>query len=361
MSVGWLLDVYAGSDGASLVVWIRTPEGGTIRRSVPYAAPFYIQPTTKPLAPAMEMLEADGRVRATWSTQRRLSLHTPPQPVLAVLPDRFVDARGIATDLQKALGSASYHYYDADLEAPSRWMRERGIFPFCRLAREAPDWKSDDARYALDYEPPPLRSANLSVERDPSTGHIGAIEFAGERLDAHGQERGALLELGRMVDSKDPDFILTHGGDAEDLPLLMARIDAHRLRARVRLGRDPDPRGATQQERSQPHEMRTRACAAANNVIVDRQGQHSAVGDVIIESRHNAVTTRRAIIHADPIANAQFMRKEWVAVWRSAIKIGPRYYFIEALVQRPCAGQRRGKCRHIHLRTLPSQVHEIVC
>lgn len=250
MSDAWLLDAYAGSDGVSIVAWIRKRNGSTVRRVVPFAAPFYVKPTTRPLGPVLEALEADGRVRETWTTERRLSLQTPAQPVLAVVPHRFVDARAIVTDLQKTLGSASYHYYDTDIEPPSRWMHARGLFPFCRLAREAPEWKSDDERYALDYELPPLRSANLHVETDPATGQIAAVEFAGERLEATGDERMILVDLDRLAQRHDPDFIITHGGDARDLPLVMERVRANGLAGRVRLGRDPDPRDASQKPRS---------------------------------------------------------------------------------------------------------------
>ena len=98
----------------------------------------------------------------------------------------------------------------------------------------------------VDYAPPPLVVAHLSVALDgphrgrlpPTEGRIRSIRLGDATLE--GPEEDLLRAFVAELDRADPDVLLTEGGDAFDLPWLYRRAAACGLGPEAfALGREP--------------------------------------------------------------------------------------------------------------------------
>lgn len=256
MSVdSFLLSVESDRSGRSLTAWVRQGSR-TTRHVIPYQASFLVSAQDLSLEEARRYLVQDKRVAFLRTREAALWLKSPPQPVLEVTAHRYRDLAAIATDLRKAAGWSAFEYHDVDLSIPARWMQERGLFPFAKVRITPSGIECIDDRWAIPYATPALRCIRLAAEpavqglapaySDP----LARIRVGGRAIEAAGREKDALLELQNLIETEDPDVYFTDGGDAWDIPYLLARIDAHGLRGRVNLGRLPDPRRPAQEERS---------------------------------------------------------------------------------------------------------------
>jgi DNA polymerase elongation subunit (family B) len=255
MESEYLLSIEADPSGTSLSTW--TKRGSTtIRRRHPYQPSFLVAPLHRPLRDVEALLSREKRIKSMRRTKATLWLKGHDQEVLEVQPHRFTDLVKFATLIRRKLGCTSYELYNVDIPIPSRWAHENGVFPFARVKEVDGALACDDDRWAMPYDVPTLKCVRLTVIPDSRgvmpafTDPIAEIRLDGATIDAHGREREALLELQQLIDAENPDVYFTVGGDRWDVPYVLSRIQHHRLRQQVQLGRLPDPENASQKERS---------------------------------------------------------------------------------------------------------------
>ncbi len=221
---------------------------------MPFEAPFTVAARQGDLKAAAAWLGKHRDVVRVWQGRSRLDLNGPLHAVLRVLTRRYQDMHRVATDLRQTLGVAAFHIFDVDHPVESRWMRREGLFPFCRLQEGTLLPHATEDRYGLGYAWPDVRTMRLHAEV-AADGGIASLQVDGDELytgipGTAAAERDALLALQARLQAHDPDVILTRHGHTRTVPLVLARIQAAGLQARVRLGRDPDPRRPAQPEQS---------------------------------------------------------------------------------------------------------------
>ncbi len=231
-----------------MVAWVKASQR-TFPLRVPYQPSFCVQPDGRDLEWAERGLAADRRVGWTQRMQARPAPGEPPVEMLQVRPYSLHDLIPVATRLRRATRCHGYLFYDVDHAIEARWMHERGLYPLARLqpGRLAP--ADPVEREAFEAPLPDLAVVRLEAEsrvegnRPAFTDPLAAIRFGDRHLTCSGpdDEPRVLRALGALLRRRDPDVLLTHGGDTFDVPYLLHRIRLHGLHYEVQLGRHPDP------------------------------------------------------------------------------------------------------------------------
>lgn len=232
---GFVLDVTPDPARGEMVLWVRTFAGPARAWRFPFAPSFFVHARAGGEASLRELARVLGLVpgvrEPTWET-RLLGLSEEARRVLKVTVRdaarllqvaRMVDARGEHRDLD---------LYDVDLRPSQRFLSERGLFPFARVKRDPATGSVvalDDA-WTLEYAPPPLRRLDLALaDPDPRLvvrpeTRVRALLVDGERIE--GSEASVLREAAERVAARDPDLVVTEGGDRWMLRYLHHRAEA---------------------------------------------------------------------------------------------------------------------------------------
>src|SRR3989454_442738 len=132
--------------------------------------------------------------------------------------------------------------FNVDLRFSQRYAIEHDIFPMGLLHYANGVWRAEEEHFALDYPLPALRKSLLDLHVDNPAG-IPRMQdrLLGARVDdveIDGDVETILKGIDAVVRSKDPDVLMTDGGDAFLMPYLAAK--ASELGVKMQLGRDPD-------------------------------------------------------------------------------------------------------------------------
>jgi DNA polymerase elongation subunit (family B) len=246
---GWLLDITEEPDGRSLALWVKDRGGAVAPQVVPYRPPFWVDGPREALDELARALEGDPRVERTEIGRVRPTLESRrPRPLLAVWPQRNPERRALATSVDERGGYVRFTLYDVDLAPAQLYHLEHGVYPFAPVTGAGPTLAATEPAEVLEYTPPPLTRAELSIELSHSRRDgiiraddtIRALQLGPVHLE--GPEEELLGELLRELERQDPDLLLTDGGDGFDLPWLYRRAAALGWDARAfSLGRRPGP------------------------------------------------------------------------------------------------------------------------
>ncbi|MBI2152330.1 MAG: hypothetical protein HYU24_01325 [Candidatus Rokubacteria bacterium] len=247
----WFFDVYPVPGG--MATWWIGADGARVRLLDPWRPALYVDAAAPELAAVRRGLSADRRIAGVRLEQRREFWRPAPGPVLRleVVEPRAFDS--LARELGRALGPA--RLFNADLPLGQRYCYERDLFPLarCRVEAEAGALSSVerlDSPWTLAPRLPPLRVLELSPAdgvpyRLPGTPLDLIARAAGGEEWLDGRDPLRLLErLARLLESEDPDLLLTDWGDEILLPGLVALAGAHGVelpldRERARLSPSP--------------------------------------------------------------------------------------------------------------------------
>ncbi len=215
---GWVLDLFAAPrDG--LVIWFIGEDGNRYRFSTPFPLTFYAAGDPRRVDALEKHLRPHPGV-VLGRTHRRDLFIAEPVPVLAVqvlqaayLPELFQKTERIFPDIT---------FYDADIPIALQAQSVFGIFPLAYCLIEASDdfiiqsVKVLDSQWDLDPIDPPMRI--LSLEPDVNPSHA-MPRFLQLRYEKHTgklsllPERPFLINLAAILQTYDPDMLLTNWGD----------------------------------------------------------------------------------------------------------------------------------------------------
>src|SRR5213080_1240733 len=240
---GWIIDAYADYDRDSIVLWLWN-ERGAHRIEDPRVVPtFYLHASPSDLPAIRRRIEILDGVRDVREVQKRIALEDDePRPVLEIVPRHYRNIRNLAHILDSNGGYVDHRLFNVDLRFSQRYAIEHDIFPMGLLHYANGVWRAEEEHFALDYPLPALRKSLLDLHVDNPAG-IPRMQdkLLGARVDdveIDGDAETILKGIDAVVRSKDPDVLMTDGGDAFLMPYLAAK--ASDLGVNLQLGRDPD-------------------------------------------------------------------------------------------------------------------------
>src|SRR3972149_1544937 len=138
-------------------------------------------------------------------------------------------------------GYVDHRLFNVDLRFSQRYAMDHDLFPMGLMRYANGTWRAEEEHFALEYPLPPLKRALLDLHVDNPAGIPRFRDkLLGARIDdveIDGSEESILRGIEDDVRSKDPDILMTDGGDAFVMPYLARK--AAELGVTMRLGRDP--------------------------------------------------------------------------------------------------------------------------
>lgn len=271
----WFFDVYPAPGG--MATWWIGEDGARLSLSDPWRVALYVDAAAPELPEVRRRLETDPRIAEVRLEHRREFWSPHPEPVLRleVVEPQALDS--LARELGGALGPA--RLFNADLPLGQRYCYERALFPLARCRVEADGGvlrsvESLDSPWTLAPRLPALRVLELA----PADGV--PYRLPGAPLDlivrAAGQEERLvaarplqLLErLRHLLESEDPDLLLSDWGDELLLPALVALAQRHGVA--LPLDREPP--------HLDPLPQRGRAQGGGRGAVVAKSGRQAVGG-----------------------------------------------------------------------------------
>src|SRR2546425_2824577 len=240
---GWIIDAYGDYDRDTMVLWLWN-EHGAHRIEDPRSWPtFFLHAPLGELPAIRRRIEILDGVREVREVSRRIALEDDePKPVLEIVPRHYRDIRHLAHILDSNGRYVDHQLFNVDLRFSQRYAMEHDIFPMGLVRYANGTWTAEEEHFALEYPLPALRKSLLDIHVDNPAG-IPRMQdkLLGARLDdveIDGSEEAILRGIDEAVRSKDPDILMTDGGDAFTMPYLARK--AADLGVSMQLGRDPD-------------------------------------------------------------------------------------------------------------------------
>ena len=226
-----------------MVLWLWN-ERGAHRIEDPRVVPtFFLHAHPSDLPSIRRRIEILDGVQEVRDVSKRIALEDDePRPVLEIVPRHYRDIRNLAHILDSNGGYVDHRLFNVDLRFSQRYAIEHDIFPMGLLHYANGVWRAEEEHFALDYPLPALRKSLLDLHVDNPAG-IPRMQdrLLGARVDdveIDGDVETILKGIDAVVRSKDPDVLMTDGGDAFLMPYLAAK--ASELGVNLQLGRDPD-------------------------------------------------------------------------------------------------------------------------
>src|SRR3990172_6384533 len=230
-------------DRDAMVLWLWNEQGAHRIEDPRFLPTFFLHAPPAELPALRRRIEILDGVREVREVERRIALEDEePRPVLEIVPRHYRDLPKVARILDSNGGYVDHKLFNVDLRPSQRYMMEHGIFPMGLVRHANGRWTPEEEHFALDYPLPPLRRSLLDLHVDNPMG-IPRIQdrLLGARVDddeVDGDEESILRGIEALVRSKDPDVLLTDGGDAFTMPYLARK--AAELGVDLQLGRDRD-------------------------------------------------------------------------------------------------------------------------
>lgn len=239
---GWVLDVFA-APREGLVVWFVGEDGERHRYTRPFPLTFYAAGDTRRVDQLEASLRSQRGVRLSRTRGKDLFIDDPI-PVLAI---EVQDAFAQPILFQRAARDfPELTYYNADVPLALFVQAELGIFPlaYCRIRSTEQGIITEvevcDTPWELDPLPPPLRLLSLEPEVNPAHSLPSFIQIRYEKHTgrlALQPERPFLINIASILQTYDPDLILTNWGDTWLLDYLISQ--SRKWKVPLPLNREP--------------------------------------------------------------------------------------------------------------------------
>src|SRR5467141_440172 len=240
---GWIIDAYGDYDRDSMVLWLWNERGAHRIEDPRFLPTFYLHAAPAELPEIRRRTEILDGVREVREVSRRIALEDDEaKSVLEIVPRHYRDIRELAHILDSNGGYIDHRLYNVDLRFSQRYAMDYGLFPMGLVRYGNGIWTPEEEHFALEYPLPSLKRALLDLHVDNPAG-IPRMQdkLLGARIDdveLDESEESILRGIEDLVASKNPDVLMTDGGDAFVMPYLARK--AAELGVEMRLGRDPD-------------------------------------------------------------------------------------------------------------------------
>lgn len=221
-ATGWLLDVYADSEGG-IILWLLTDGGKRLQLRMDFSVTFYAAGDFALLRQAWVYLK-DKDVKLERATRRDLFLGE--RDVMSITTSNPAKLPKIFADV--SLKFPSLDYYDADISLSLRFIAHTNthLLGRCRVKLDG-EWVESieplDSPWEIDPTPIPLRILTLSPDVNPVTHKPASLKVRYKQTEYSLQlEPTRAFMIGLKADLKriDPDLILTEYGDTWLFPQL---------------------------------------------------------------------------------------------------------------------------------------------
>jgi DNA polymerase elongation subunit (family B) len=249
MRDGWLLDVTEARDGTGVVLWVKDRATGAVAgHRADFRPPFLVAGPADALGRLARTLEEDRAVAGVrFRVEHPSIFDRRPRRVLEVTARRAPERRALAGRIDAQGGYHTFQFYDVDLASPQLYHLLHDLYPFAPVTGEGTRWQATEPAERIDAETPPLRLLPLSVGRPDVrrrgrllTEAVTTVRVGDATIE--GDEPAVLAALMDELTRRDPDLVVTDGGDAMDLPVLYRRAAALGLgESEFFLGRAPAP------------------------------------------------------------------------------------------------------------------------
>jgi DNA polymerase elongation subunit (family B) len=198
---GWIIDAYADAVRNTIVLWIK---GQDVRKfEFTYTPHFYVHGSStdlevlkKELGDALSISEAKVRAAPSMHEMKVLRISAP----IGVFRE--------AAERIYAIGAhGRYLLFDVDMPFEHRFMLERGIFPLAHVSVNGNSIECLDAQGELDYDVPELTTVEMDAYVN---GNEIEAQVDGETFSCGAD---ALMQAMAAVRQRDPDVVITRGGD----------------------------------------------------------------------------------------------------------------------------------------------------
>lgn len=251
---GWLFDVYpVGAN--EIAVWIIAEDGRRVRLVDRYAHKIYVSGGASELKRLATDIGDDQQV-GDWRFVRKNAdfMDALPQKVLEIEISDNGQALTFARTLLGTGDREGFRLCNVDVPVAQAYLYDKDVFPLAHVmvvdSGKRLSYDLLDSVERVDYQTPPLRSAQLSIsvkKEDPLpklSDRIDSITL--ERCNtstviSDGDEKDKLLELVKTVKETDPDLILTDDGDSFLFPYLAHRAYVNGVLEDFVLSRDSVP------------------------------------------------------------------------------------------------------------------------
>jgi DNA polymerase elongation subunit (family B) len=226
-----------------MVLWLWNERRAHRIEDARFLPTFYLHAAPADLPAIRQRTEILDGVREVREVSRRIALEDDEaKRVLEIVPRHYRDIREIAHILDSNGGYVDHRLYNVDLRFSQRYAMDHGLFPMGLVRYGNGIWTPEEEHFALEYPLPPLKRALLDVHVDNPAG-IPRMQdkLLGARIDdieLDGDAESILKGIDEVIRSKDPDILMTDGGDAFVMPYLARK--AAELGVTMQLGRDPD-------------------------------------------------------------------------------------------------------------------------
>jgi DNA polymerase elongation subunit (family B) len=240
---GWIIDAYGDYDRDSMVLWLWNERGAHRIEDPRFLPTFYLHAAPAELPEIRRRTEILDGVREVREVSRRIALEDDEaRSVLEIVPRHYRDIRELAHILDSNGGYVDHRLYNVDLRFSQRYAMDHGLFPMGLVRYGNGIWTPEEEHFALEYPLPPLKRALLDLHVDNPAG-IPRMQdkLLGARIDdidLDGDAESILKGIDDVIRSKDPDVLMTDGGDVFVMPFLARK--AAELGVTMQLGRDPD-------------------------------------------------------------------------------------------------------------------------
>jgi DNA polymerase-2 len=217
--MGWVLDIFE-TPRQGVAVWFLAEDGRRLRFTQPFPVTFYAAASPARLqALRRELLQQPVPPRLSETRRRDLFINAEI-PVLAIEVAEASHQPLLFQHVSRAFPDITF--YDADIQISLRYQASTGVFPlaYCSVAADErgviQSIQALDTPWELDPPPPPLRV--LSLEPDVPPAHSQPRELL-VRYEKHTgrfplqPERPFIINIAAILQSYDPDILLTNWGD----------------------------------------------------------------------------------------------------------------------------------------------------
>jgi DNA polymerase elongation subunit (family B) len=256
---GWVFDLYPSAIG-EITVWIITENGQRVRLTDRFKPKVYVSGRQDNLERLTGRL-FNGKMIASWKFAYKYASVTDLEKsrVLEVELKDCVNMPFFTREVLELGRYLQYRVHNCDLRGDQAYLYERDIFPLALVEVESEGFKLKynllDTVESLDYQVPPLRIMRVQIKiakkekianlNDPISS-ITVTQADRRILIDSGDEREKLLRFVEVVKEKDPDFVLTKGGDQHLFSYLARRAAINGVLNKLILSRENVPVAARQ-------------------------------------------------------------------------------------------------------------------